>query len=85
VGVSLRPARSFLPVLFAIGICDVAANMLFSVATTHGYLSVVSVLSALYPIVTVALAALVLHERIAPSQRVGVAGGLAGVALITAG
>lgn len=85
VGVSLRPGRSFLPVLFAIGICDVAANMLFSVATTHGYLSVVSVLSALYPIVTVALAALVLHERIAPSQRVGVAGGLAGVALITAG
>ena len=85
VGASLRPGRSFVPVLFAIGICDVAANMLFSVATTHGYLSVVSVLSALYPIVTVALAALVLHERIAPSQRVGVAGGLAGVALITAG
>jgi drug/metabolite transporter (DMT)-like permease len=59
--------------------------MLFSVATTHGYLSVVSVLSALYPVVTVALAALVLHERIAPSQRAGVAGALAGAALITAG
>lgn len=85
VGVSLRPGRSFLPALVVIGICDVGANMLFSVATTHGYLSVVSVLSALYPVVTVALAALVLHERVAPSQRAGVAGALAGAALITAG
>jgi drug/metabolite transporter (DMT)-like permease len=85
IGVSLRPGRSFLPALVAIGICDVGANMLFSLATTHGYLSVVSVLSALYPIATVALAALVLHERIAPGQRAGVAGALAGAALITAG
>jgi drug/metabolite transporter (DMT)-like permease len=85
VGASLRPGRSFLPALVVIGLCDVGANMLFSLATTHGYLSVVAVLSALYPIVTVALAAIVLHERIAPSQRVGVAGALAGAALITAG
>jgi drug/metabolite transporter (DMT)-like permease len=85
VGVSLRPGRSFLPALVVIGLCDVGANMLFSVATTHGYLSVVSVLSALYPIATVALAAAVLHERVAPSQRVGVAGALAGAALISAG
>lgn len=85
LGASLRPGRSFLPALLVIGLCDVGANMLFSVATTHGYLSVVSVLSALYPIVTVALAAVVLHERVAPSQRVGVAGALLGAALITAG
>lgn len=85
VGVSLRPGRSFLPALLVIGLCDVGANMLFSVATTHGYLSVVSVLSALYPVVTVVLAAVVLHERVARTQRVGVAGALAGAALISAG
>jgi drug/metabolite transporter (DMT)-like permease len=85
VGASLRPGRSFLPALVVIGICDVGANMLFSIATTHGYLSIVAVLSALYPVVTVALAALVLHERVAPTQRAGVAGALAGAALITAG
>jgi drug/metabolite transporter (DMT)-like permease len=85
VGVSLRPDRSYLPALVAIGICDVGANMLFSVATTHGYLSVVSVLSALYPVVTVALAALVLHERLGRSQRAGVVVALLGAALITAG
>jgi drug/metabolite transporter (DMT)-like permease len=85
VGASLRPGRSFLPALAVIGVCDVGANMLFSLATTHGYLSVVAVLAALYPIVTVSLAAIVLHERIAPAQRAGVAGALAGAALITAG
>jgi drug/metabolite transporter (DMT)-like permease len=86
VGAALRPpSRSFLPVLALIGLCDVGANMLFSLATTRGYLSIVSVLSALYPVVTVALAATVLHERVAPTQRLGVAGALTGAALITAG
>ncbi|MGH3073252.1 MAG: EamA family transporter [Gaiellaceae bacterium] len=85
VGVALRPGRGSLPALAAVGLCDVGANMLFSLATTRGFLSVVAVLSALYPVVTVALAALVLHERVARTQRLGVAGALAGAALITAG
>jgi drug/metabolite transporter (DMT)-like permease len=85
VGASLRAGRSFLPVLALVGFCDVGANMLFSVATTHGYLSIVSVLAALYPVVTVALAAIVLHERVAPTQRLGVIGALAGAAMITLG
>lgn len=85
VGASLRPGRSFLPALVVVGLCDVGANVFFSLATTYGYLSIVSVLSALYPLVTVALAALVLHERIAPAQRAGVGGALLGAALITAG
>jgi len=69
----------------AVGLCDVGANVLFGLASTRGFLSVVAVLASLYPIVTVGLAALLLHERIAPSQRVGVAGALAGAAMITAG
>jgi drug/metabolite transporter (DMT)-like permease len=85
VGASLRPGRGFLPVLVVVGLCDVGANMLFSLATTRGYLSIVAVLAALYPVVTVALAAIVLHERVAPTQRAGVAGALAGAAMITAG
>ena len=85
VGAALRPGRSSLPALAVIGLCDVGANMLFSLATTRGYLSIVAVLAALYPVVTVALAAVVLHERVAPTQRLGVVGTLAGAALITAG
>jgi drug/metabolite transporter (DMT)-like permease len=84
-GISLRPAAGSLPALAAIGLCDVGANVLFGLASTRGFLSVVSVLAALYPVVTVALAALVLHERVARTQRAGVAGALAGAALITAG
>ena len=78
-------ARRDLPRSSAIGLCDVGANVLFGLATTRGFLSVVSVLAALYPVVTMALAALLLHERIAPSQRLGVAGALAGAALISVG
>ena len=65
-GVTLRVSRRHLPALVAIGVCDVGANVLFGLATTRGYLSVVSVLAALYPVVTMALAAALLHERIAP-------------------
>jgi drug/metabolite transporter (DMT)-like permease len=85
VGASLRPGRATLPALATVGLCDVGANMLFSLATTRGFLSVVSVLSALYPVATVVLAALVLHERVAPIQRSGVAVALVGAALITVG
>ena len=85
VGVSVRPGRALLPAIVAAGLCDVGANMLFSLATTRGFLSIVSVLAALYPVVTVALAAVVLHERVARTQRFGVAGALVGAALITAG
>ena len=85
VGASLRPSRVHWPALAVVGLCDVGANMLFSLATTRGYLSIVSVMSALYPVVTVALAALVLHERVSATQRLGVAGALIGAAMITAG
>ena len=85
VGASLRPGRASLPALATVGLCDVGANMLFSLATTRGFLSVVSVLSALYPVATVVLAALVLRERVSAVQRLGVAVALVGAALITAG
>lgn len=85
IGATLRPGAGHLPAVAAVGLFDVGANALFALATTRGYLSVASVLTSLYPIVTVALAALLLRERIAPAQRVGVLAALAGAAMITAG
>jgi drug/metabolite transporter (DMT)-like permease len=85
LSVGLRVGAAHLPALALVGLCDVSANVLFALASTRGYLSVVSVLTSLYPVVTVALAAVLLRERIAPGQRVGVAAALAGAALITAG
>jgi drug/metabolite transporter (DMT)-like permease len=57
----------------AAGALDAAANVLFLLAVREGMLSVVSVLAALYPVSTVLLARIVLHERFAPIQRVGIA------------
>jgi drug/metabolite transporter (DMT)-like permease len=68
-----------------IGVLDLGANGLYALATTHGLLSVVSVLGSLYPAVTVVLARFVLAERIARIQEVGVVLALAGVIAISAG
>jgi drug/metabolite transporter (DMT)-like permease len=57
----------------AAGALDATANVLFLLAVREGMLSVVSVLAALYPVSTVLLARIVLHERFAPIQRVGIA------------
>ncbi len=55
------------------GVLDVSANLLYLLATREGLLSVVSVLAALYPVSTVVLARLVLRERFAVLQRLGMA------------
>jgi drug/metabolite transporter (DMT)-like permease len=67
------------------GFLDAGANALYALATTEGLLSVVSVLGSLYPAVTVVLARVVLHERVAWWQEAGVGVTLAGVALAAAG
>jgi drug/metabolite transporter (DMT)-like permease len=81
----LRATRPDLPVLAMVGVLEMGANILFAWATTKGLVSVVSVLASLYPVVTILLARLVLHERLDRVQRAGVAAALIGVALISAG
>jgi drug/metabolite transporter (DMT)-like permease len=88
LGRRIRPAglRAHWPGLVAVGFLDTGGNALFAAASsTHGLLSVVSVLASLYPVVTVLLARLVLGERVQRTQDTGVAVALAGVVLITAG
>jgi drug/metabolite transporter (DMT)-like permease len=72
--------------LIAIGLLDTGGNALFAAASSsHGLLSIVSVLASLYPVVTVLLARVVLGERVQRTQDVGVLVVLVGVVLITAG
>jgi drug/metabolite transporter (DMT)-like permease len=71
--------------LLGVGFADTSATLLYGLASTRGLLSVVAVLSSLYPIVIVVLARVLLSERIARPQLVGVAVALAGVALVSAG
>jgi drug/metabolite transporter (DMT)-like permease len=74
-----------LPILAVVGLADGGANLLFGAASRGEMLTVVSVLGALYPVATVVLARVILHERLLPVQRYGVAGALTGVALLAAG
>ena len=82
---TLRAHRRDLPLLAAVGAGDVGANAMFAVASTHGLLSIVAVLSSLYPAVTVLLARMVHAERMNAAQNIGVVATLGGVALIAAG
>jgi drug/metabolite transporter (DMT)-like permease len=78
----LRFEARDLPLLTVVGGFDLGANATFAYATRHGLLSVVSVLSSLYPAVTVVLARTVHHERLRPLQLGGVIAALGGVVLI---
>jgi drug/metabolite transporter (DMT)-like permease len=82
---SLRPPGALLPALVAIGVFDTGANVLVAFATTKGAAGIVAVLSALYPVVTVVLARLLLGERLSPARRLGGGVALAGAALVAAG
>jgi drug/metabolite transporter (DMT)-like permease len=62
------------------GACDALANMFFLLAARSGLLSLASVLTALYPAVTVILAGAVLHEHTSKVQRLGL--GLAAVSVV---
>jgi drug/metabolite transporter (DMT)-like permease len=79
-----RPSRWLLP-LIVIGVLDTAGNGFYLAAVQTGQLAIASVLSAMYPVMTVILAAVVLREPVARDHMVGI--GLAGaaIALIGAG
>jgi drug/metabolite transporter (DMT)-like permease len=79
----IKVARPDLPALFAVGGLDIGADVFFAIATTFGLLSIVSILSSLYPVATVVLARIVLDERMARLQQAGIVLALAGVLLIT--
>jgi drug/metabolite transporter (DMT)-like permease len=68
-----------------VGLTDTGANALFVLASARGYLSIVSVLGSLYPVVTVLAAHVLLGERISWPQRAGVALALGGVAVVAYG
>lgn len=68
-----------------VGVLGAVAAVLFLLASRVGLLSVTAVLSSLYPAVTVALAAVLLHERIDRIQGIGLALATAAVTLVALG
>jgi uncharacterized membrane protein len=80
----LQARRAELPVLALIGVLIIGADAMYAVASTEGLLSVVAVLSSLYPVVTIALARFYLKERLEPLQQAGVGASLCGAVAISA-
>jgi len=67
----------------ATGVFDATANLLFVIASGIGSLTVVSVLTSLYPLGTILLARVVLKERLAWNQGIGIALALGASVLLT--
>ena len=84
-GHALLPPSIERPQLVAIGLVDLTATGLYGLANTHGALAIVAVVGSLYPVVTILLAQLVLHERMSRGQALGVATALVGIAMVSAG
>jgi len=64
------------------GMLDATANLLILIGLRLGDLATISVLTALYPAGTILLAAVVLHERVAPVQWVGLVLAIVAAALL---
>ncbi len=68
-----------------VGVLETSAEALFAVASTLGMLSIVSVVSSLYPAVTVLLAKFLLREQLEKRQWIGVWIAIGSLAFISAG
>ena len=82
---SLRLPWRSVPLVAVNGLLILAGVAVFGWAAEIGPVSVVSVLATLSPVVTVALAVVLLRERLGGRQRIGLAAAIVGVVLLAAG
>ena len=79
------PARAAWPAVAGAGVLDVTANAIYLAATNAGLLSIVAVLSSLYPAATVVLARVFLGERLHRVQLFGLVLAACGIAAMASG
>jgi drug/metabolite transporter (DMT)-like permease len=78
------PGRAELPKLGLIALAGTGGDVAYTVASHGGALSIVSAISSLYPVATIALGCLLLGQRATRVQVAGIALALAGAALLGA-
>lgn len=80
-----RPRGALIPLALAVGGFETIAIISLQAALHAGSLTLVAIVSSLYPVTTVLLARFTLHERLARHQLVGVALALGAVSMIAGG
>jgi drug/metabolite transporter (DMT)-like permease len=80
---SWRLSRNAWPVVVLNGFLDVTGNGFYILASQTGRLDVAAVLSSLYPAATALLAAILLKERVARSQAIGILLALTAIIFLT--
>jgi drug/metabolite transporter (DMT)-like permease len=80
-----RPPAEVVWLALGAGVLGGTANLLFLAATGRGTLAVASVLTSLYPAVTILLARAILHERWSRWQAVGLLTAAAAIVLVSIG
>ncbi|HET9346871.1 MAG TPA: EamA family transporter [Candidatus Limnocylindrales bacterium] len=80
-----RVPRRILPAAIGVAVFDITGNGLFLLAAQAGSLAIAAILSSLYPVTTVILAATLLHERITRVHVIGIVAAIAAIVLIGAG
>ncbi|HYN36415.1 MAG TPA: DMT family transporter, partial [Actinomycetota bacterium] len=81
----IRPPEGTMRLIAGAGVLDVAANLFYLLATQRGLLSLVAVLTSMYPATTVVLARFVLKEKLTRVQLAGLLLAGAGIAAIASG
>ncbi|MEK7989972.1 MAG: DMT family transporter [Thiotrichaceae bacterium] len=76
------PTKALLPLIALTGLFDMMGSYFFIIAAHVGRLDIATIISGLYPAVTVILAWFILKERLKISQWFGVAAALISVAMI---
>ncbi len=89
VVVATRPGRGafrrVVLIVVASGVLDMAANLFYLEASHRGLLSIVAVISSMYPVSTVCLAFGLDHERVSKTQAAGLACAATALALVSLG
>ncbi len=68
---NMKIGKSYMPLLIVISVLGLIGLFAYNIGTQYSYTSIISPISAAAPVITIILAMLILKERMATSQKIG--------------